>query len=180
MITVAKCSRSWQFMKKDHLIDIVRSDLSIRSGFWMTHPTELIYFGNPNIKVAQLTRVCIWVRTRLLKTVKLGFIRACLLATNQKRFEVMRWYGGGVRLLKVKARHIATSQSHLCWSKSDNNRSVFRAWQTWQFQGCETGPSANKQRFGVMRWCGGGGMVVASNYYIMIVMQEWQCFLGFP
>ena len=39
-------------------------------------------------------------------------LRVCLI--KQTYVEVMRWYGGGVRLLKVKAKHIQISHSHLC------------------------------------------------------------------
>ena len=92
MIAVAKCSRSRTLTKNDHLIDIVGSDLCIRSGLLMTPSTGWIYFSNSNIKVAQLTRVCMWVRTRLLQKLKLGFIRACLLAKNTD----LRWCVGMV------------------------------------------------------------------------------------
>ena len=74
-----------KFKKKDRLIDIVTSDFSIRSGILMTPPTEWIHFENTTIKVAQLTWVCVSVRSRFMNKLKFGRLSACLLATKTIR-----------------------------------------------------------------------------------------------
>ena len=63
----------------------------------MTPPTEWIHFDNTTIEVAQLTWVCVCVRTRLMKRFKLGDNSACLLAkhTIDSRWcvgKVVAWY----------------------------------------------------------------------------------------
>ena len=58
------------YEKKHHLIGIVASDLSIRSGFLMTTPTEWIHFQNTTIEVAQLTWVCVCGHTRFTQQFK--------------------------------------------------------------------------------------------------------------
>ena len=56
----------------------------LRAGLLMTPPTEWIHFENTTIEVAQLTWVCVCVHTRLMNKLKLGDIRACLLAKQKK------------------------------------------------------------------------------------------------
>ena len=63
------------------------------AGFLVTPPVEWIHFQNTTIEVAQLTWVCVSVRTRLMKTLKFGVISACLCAKNRKEFDSMLCVG---------------------------------------------------------------------------------------
>ena len=49
----------------------------------MTPPTAWIHFDNTTIEVAQLTWVCVCVRTRLMKKLKFGDHSACQLAKQK-------------------------------------------------------------------------------------------------
>ena len=53
----------------------------------MTPPIEGLQFEHWTINVAQLARMCVWVRARLLKLFKSGVIRAHLLAKEKIEVE---------------------------------------------------------------------------------------------
>ena len=116
----------------DRRIDIVTSGFSIRSGMLMIPPTAWIHFENTTIEVAQLTWVCVSVRTRLMKKLKFGCSSACLLA-NKNNIWGYAWVRASFADCCGPSYSLDTFRS-LLTKVGTETRTVFSASKRWKVQ----------------------------------------------